>query len=134
MASNHELLIAKFRLKLKKLGETTRSFRYDLNRIPFDYKVEVRNRYKGLDLIDRVPEEPWTEVCDMVKEAVTKTIPKKKKCKKAKWLSEDALQIAVKRREMKNKGEKERYTHLNAEFQRIARKIRKPSSAINAKK
>ena len=101
MASNHELLIAKFRLKLKKLGETTRSFRYDLNRIPFDYKVEVRNRYKGLDLIDRVPEEPWTEVCDMVKEAVTKTIPKKKKCKKAKWLSEDALQIAVKRRDMK---------------------------------
>ena len=101
MASNHELLIAKFRLKLKKLGETTRSFRYDLNRIPFDYKVEVRNRYRGLDLIDRVPEEPWTEVCDMVKEAVTKTIPKKKKCKKAKWLSEDALQIAVKRRDMK---------------------------------
>ena len=101
MASNHELLIAKFRLKLKKLGKTTRSFRYDLNRIPFDYKVEVRNRYKGLDLIDRVPEEPWTEVCDMVKEAVTKTIPKKKKCKKAKWLSEDALQIAVKRRDMK---------------------------------
>ena len=101
MASNHELLIAKFRLKLKKLGKTTRSFRYDLNRIPFDYKVEVRNRYKGLDLIDRVPEEPWTEVCDMVKEAVTKTIPKKKKCKKTKWLSEDALQIAVKRRDMK---------------------------------
>ena len=98
MASNHELLIAKFRLKLKKLGKTTRSFRYDLNRIPFDYKVEVRNRYKGLDLIDRVPEEPWTEVCDMVKEAVTKTIPKKKKCKKSKWLSEDALQIAEKRR------------------------------------
>ena len=77
MASNHELLIAKFRLKLKKLGETTRSFRYDLNRIPFDYKVEVRNRYKGLDLIDRVPEEPWTEVCDMVKEAVIKTILQK---------------------------------------------------------
>ena len=89
--SDHERLIAKFRLKLKKLGKTTRSFRYDLNRIPFDYKVEVRNRYKGLDLIDRVPEEPWTEVCDMVKEAVIKTIPKKKKCKKAKWLSEEAL-------------------------------------------
>ena len=79
MASNHELLIAKFRLKLKKLGKTTRSFRYDLNRIPFDYKVEVRNRYKGLDLIDRVPEEPWTEVCDMVQETGIKTIPKKKK-------------------------------------------------------
>ena len=85
----------------------------------------MRNRYKGLDLIDRVPEEPWTEVCDMVKEAVTKTIPKKKKCKKAKWLSEDALQIAVKRREAKGKGEKERYTHLNAEFERIARRNKK---------
>ena len=104
MASNHELLIAKFRLKLKKLGKTTRSFRYDLNRIPFEYKVEVRNRYKGLDLIDRVPEEPWTEVCDMVKEAVTKTIPKKKKCKKAKWLSDKGLQIVEKRRETKGKG------------------------------
>jgi len=80
----------------------------------------VRNRFKGLDPIDRVPEELWMEVCDIVQEAVIKTIPKKKKCKKAKWLSEEALQIAVKRREAKGKGEKERYTHLNAEFQRIA--------------
>ena len=131
--SDHELLTEKFRLKLKKLGKTTRSFRYDLNRIPFDYKVEVRNRYKGLDLIDRVPEEPWTEVCDMVKEAVTKTIPKKKKCKKAKWLSEEALQIAEKRREAKGKGEKERYTHLNAEFQRIARRDKKAFLSVQCK-
>ena len=84
--------------------------------------MEVRNRFKGLDLIDRVPEELWTEVCDIVQEAVIKTIPKKKKCKKAKWLSEDALQIAEKRRKVKGKGEKERYIHLNAEFQRIARR------------
>ena len=93
----------------------------DLNQIPYDYTVEVTNRFKGLDLIDRVPEELWTEVCDIVQEAVIKTIPKEKKCKKAKWLSEEALQIAMKRREAKGKGEKERYTHLNAEFQRIAR-------------
>ena len=85
----------------------------------------MRNRFKGLDLIDRVPEELWTEVCDTVQEAVIKTIPKKKKCKKAKWLSEEALQIAVKRREVKGKGEKESYTHLNAEFQRIARRDKK---------
>jgi len=118
---NHELLIAKFTLKLKKVGKTTRPFRYDLNQIPYDYTVEVRNRFKGLDLIDRVPDELWAEVCDIVQETGIKTIPKKKKCKKAKWLSEEALQIAVKRREAKKKGEKERYTHLNAEFQRIAR-------------
>ena len=94
--SDHELLIAKFRLKLKKVGKTTRPFRYDLNQIPSDYTVEVRNRFKGLDLIDRVPEELWTEVCDIVQETVIKTIPKKKKCNKAKWLSEEALQIAEK--------------------------------------
>ena len=88
--------------------------------------MEVRNRFKGLDLINRVPEELWTEVCDIVQEAVIKTIPKKKKCKKAKCLSEEPLQIAVKRREVKGKGEKERYTHLNAEFQRIARRDKKP--------
>ena len=82
--SDHELLIAKFRLKLKKVGKTTRPFRYDLNQIPYDYTVEVTNRFKGLDLIDRVPEELWTEVHDIVQEAVIKTIPKKKKCKKAK--------------------------------------------------
>ena len=91
--SDHELLIAKFRLKLKKVGKTTRPFRYDLNQIPYDYTVEVTNRLKGLDLIDKVPEELWMEVCNTVQEAVTKTIPKKKKCKTAKWLSEEALQI-----------------------------------------
>ena len=84
--------------------------------------MEVTTRFKGLDLIDRVPEELWTEVSDIIQKAVIKTIPKKKKCKKAKWLSEEALQIAMKTREEKDKGEKERYTHLNAEFQRIARR------------
>ena len=98
---------------------------YDLNQIPDDYTVEVRNRFKGLDLIDSLPDELWLEVCDIVPEAVIKIIPKKKKCKKAKWLSEEALQIAEKRREAKGKGEKERYTHLNAEFQRIARRDKK---------
>ena len=87
--------------------------------------MEVRNRFKGLDLRDRVPDELWTEVCDIVQEVVIKTIPKKKKCNKAKWLSEEALQIAEKRREVKGKGEKERYTYLNAEFQRIARRGKK---------
>ena len=89
--SDHELLIAKFRLKLKKVGKTTRPLRYDLNQIPYDNILEVKNRFKGLDLIDRVPEELWMEVCDIVPEAVIKIIPKKKKCKKAKWLSEEAL-------------------------------------------
>ena len=87
--------------------------------------MEVRKRFKGLDLIDRVPDEPWMEVCDIVQETEIKTIPKKKKCKKAKWLSEEALQIAGKRRDVKSKGEKERYTHLNAEIQRIARRVKK---------
>ena len=105
---------------MKKVGKTTRPFRYDLNQIPYGYTVEVRNRCKGLDLIDRVPDELWTEVHDILQETGIKTIPKKKKCKKAKWLSEEALRIAVKRREVKSEGEKERYTHLNAEFQRIA--------------
>ena len=118
--SDHELLIAKFRFKLKKVGETTRSFKYDPNQIPYNYTVEVRNRFKGSDLIDRVPEELWMDVYDIVQEAVFKTIPKKKKCKKAKWLSEEALEIAVKRKDVKGKEEKERYTHLNAEFQRVA--------------
>ena len=107
------------------MGKTTRPFRYDLNQIPYDYTVEVRNRFQGLDLIDRVPDELWTEVHDIVQETGFKNIPKKKKCKKAKWLSEDDLQIAVKRREVKSKGEKERYNHLNAEFQRIARRDKK---------
>ena len=93
---------------LKKVGKTARPFRYDLNQIPYHYTVEVRNRLKGLDLIDRVPEELWMEVHDIVQEAGIKTIPKKKKCKKAKWLSAEALQIAVKRREVKGKREKER--------------------------
>ena len=88
--SDHELLIAKFRLKLKKIGKTTRPFRCDLNQTPYDYTVEVTNRFKGLDLIDRVPDELWAEVCDIVQETGIKTIPKKKKCKKAKWLSEEA--------------------------------------------
>ena len=101
-------------------------FRYDLNQIPYDCTVEVRNRFKGLDLIDRVPDELWNEVRDIVQETGIKTIPMEKKFKKkAKWLSGKALQIAVKRREAKSKGEKERYKHLNAEFQRIARRDKK---------
>ena len=94
---------------LKKVGETTRQFRYDLNQIPYDYTVEMTDRFKGLDLIDRVPEELWMEVHDIVQEVVIKTIPKKKKCKKAKWLSEEALQIAEERKVSKGKEEKERY-------------------------
>ena len=92
---------------MKKVGKTTRSFRYDLNQILYDYTVEVRNRLKGLDLIARVPEELWTEVCDIVQETGIKTIPKENKCKKAKWLPEEALQIAMKTRDMNGKGEKE---------------------------
>ena len=107
------------------MGKPTRPFRYDLNQIPYDYIVEVRNRFKGLDLIDKVPDELWMEVCDTVQETGSKTISKKKKCKAAKWLSGEALQRAVKRREAQSKGEKERYTHLNAEFQRIARRDKK---------
>ena len=107
---------------MKKIGKTARPFRYDLNQIPYDYTVEVRNRFKGLYLIDRVPEELWNEFHDIVQEMGIKTIPMEKKCKQVKWLSGEALQIAVKRREAKSKGEKERYTHLIAEFQRIARR------------
>ena len=106
---------------MKKVGK----FRYDLNQVLYNYIVEVRNRFKGLDLIDRVPDELWMEVHDIVKETGIKTIPMEKKCKKAKRLTEEALQIAVKRREAKSKGEKERYTHLNAESQRIARRDKK---------
>ena len=105
--SDHELLIARFRHKLKKVGKTTRSFRYDLNQTPYDYTVEVTNRCKGLDLVERVTEELWMEVCNIVQEVLIKTIPKKKKCKMAKWLSKEALQIAEKRREVKGKGEKD---------------------------
>ena len=105
--SDHEFLIANFRLKLKKVGKTTRPFRYDLNQIPYDYTVEVRNRFKGLDLIDSMPDELWNEVHDIVQETGIKTIPIEKKCKKGKWLSGEALQIVVKRRQAKSKGEKE---------------------------
>ena len=114
--SDHELLFAKVRLKLKKVGKTTRPFMYDLN------TVEVRNRFKGLDLIECLMNYG---LLDIVQEPEIKTIPMEKKCKEAKWLSEEALQRAVKRREVKSKGEKERYTHLNAEFQRIARRDKK---------
>jgi len=120
--SDHKLLIAKFRLKLNKVVKITRPFRYELNQIPNDYTVEVRNRFKGLDTVDRVPDELCMEVPDIVQETGSGTIPKKSKCKKAKWLSEEALQIAVKRREAKDKGEKKRYTHLNAEFQRTGKR------------
>ena len=101
--SDHELLIAKFRLKLKKVGKTTRPFRYELNQIPYDYTVEVRNRFKALDLIIRVADELRNEVCDIVQETGIKTIPMEKKCKKGKWLSEEALQIAVKKENWKAK-------------------------------
>ena len=111
---------------MKKGGKTTRPFRYDLNQIPYDYTVEVINRFKGLDLIDRVPDELWNEVHDIVQGTGIKTIPMEKKCKKAKWLSGEGLQIAVRRRgERRSKGEKERYKHLNAEFQRITRRDKK---------
>ena len=109
---------------MKKVGKTTRPFRYDVNQMPYDYTVKVRKRFMGLDLIDRVPDELWTEVHDIVQEAVIKIIPKKRKIIKVKWLSEKALQIAEKR-EVKGKGDKERDTHLNAEFQRTARRHKK---------
>ena len=118
---------------MKKVGKTTRPFRYDLNQIPYD-TVEVTKRLKGLDLIDRVSEELWTEVHNIVQEAVIKIIPKKKKCTKAKWLSDRSLQIVETRTEAKGKGEKERYTHLNAEFQRLARRDKKAFLMISAKK
>ena len=116
------------------MGKTTRPFRYDLNQIPYDYMVEVRNRFKGLDLKNRVPDELWNEVRDIVQETESKTIPMEKKCKKAKWPSEEALQMAVKKREAKSKGEKERYKHLNAEFQRIARRDKKAFLSDQCKK
>ena len=110
---------------MKKVGKTTRAFRYELNQIPYDYTEEVANRFKGLDLTDRVPEDLWMEVRDIVQEVVVKTVPKKKKCKKEKFLTEVALQIAEKRREAKGKGEKERYTQLNAELLRVVRRDKK---------
>ena len=132
--SDHELLITKFRLKLKKVGKTARPFRYDLNQIPYDYTAEVRNRFKGLDLIDRVPDELQTELHDIVQETGIKNISMEKKCKKAKWLSEETLKIALKRREVKSKGEKEIYTHLSAEFQRTSRRDKKAFSVSMKKK
>ena len=102
---------------MKKVGKTTRPFKYDLNQVPYDYTVEVTNRFKGLYLINRVTDELWMEVHDIVQDIGIQSILKKKKCKKAKWLSEEALHIAVKRKEAKSKKEKERYKHLNAEFQ-----------------
>ena len=105
---------------MKKVGKTARPFRYDLNQIPYDYAVEVRNRFKGLDLIDRVPDEHGWRFVTLYRRKGSRSIPMEKKCKKAKWLSGEALQIAVKRRQAKTKREKERYSHLNAEFQRIA--------------
>ena len=121
-SSDHELLIANIRLKLKKIGKSTKPFRYDQNRLPYDYTVEVTNRFRTR--CDRVPEKLWMEVCNIVQEVVIKIILEKK-CKKAKWLAEEALQINEKR-EAKDKGEKERvYTHLNAEFQRITRRDKK---------
>ena len=110
---------------MKKAGKTTRSFRYGLNKIPYVYTVEVTNRFKRLDLIDRMPEEDWMKVHDIVQEAMIKIILKKKKCKKAKWLSEEVSQIAEKRRETNSNEEKERYINLNAEFQRITRRDKK---------
>ena len=122
--SDHELFVAKFKLKLKKVGKTTKPFRYDLYQIPYDYTVALWNRFKGLDLTDRVLDELWMEICDILQETGIKTIPNKKKCKKVKWLSKEAIQRAGNRREAKSR-EKERYTHLNAEFQRIARRDKK---------
>ena len=109
---------------MKKIWKITRPFRYDLNQIPYDCTVEMTNIFKGSDLIDRVPEKLWMEIHNTVQEVGIKIIPKKK-CKKAKWLSEEALQIAEKRREAKGKGEKESYTYLNAEFQRIGKRDKK---------
>ena len=122
---DHEILIVKFRHKLKKVGKTTRPFRYDLNQIPYNYTVEVTNSFKVLDLIDGVPEELWVEVHDIVKEAAIKTIPPQKNAKKQNGCLRRPLQIAVKRRKAKIKEGMERYNHLNSEFQRIARKDKK---------
>ena len=117
---------------MKKVGKTTRPFSYDLYQFPYDYTVEVMNRFKGLDLVDRVPEELWTEMRNIVQKVLIKAIPRKKKCKKAKWLSEEALQIKE-RREVKRNGERKRYTQLNAELQRVARRDKR-ALTNNAKK
>ena len=124
-SSDRQHLFTKFSLKLKKVGKVTRSFRYDLNQTSYDYTVEVMNRFKGLDMVNRVPEELWTEICNIMLKAVTKTISKKNKCKKSKWLYKEALQIDEGRKEVKGKEERERYIQLNAEFQRVARRDKK---------
>ena len=124
--SDHELLIAKFRLKLKKVGKTTRSFRFDLNQIPYDSTIEVRNRFKGLDLIDRLPEELRTKVPDILQEAVIKTIPKgKKKKQKGKMAVWGGLTNSCEKKRSEKQRTKKRYKHLNGEFQRIARRDKK---------
>ena len=123
--SDHELLIAKFRLKLKKVGKTARPFRYELNQISYDYTVEVRNRFKGLELIDRVPDELWTEVHDIVQETGIKIIPNGKEMQKSKMAVWGCLTNSCEKREVKSKGEKERHKHLIAEFQRIVRRYKK---------
>ena len=133
MNTKRELLIAKFRLKWKKVGKTARPFRYDLNQIPYDYTVEVRNRFKELDLIDRVPDELWTEVHDIVQENRDQDHPHGKEMQKSKMAIWRGLTNSCEKKRSKKQREKERHKHLNAEFQRIA-KIRKPSSAINVKK
>ena len=119
---------------MKKVRKTTRPCRYDLSQILYDYTVEVRNRFKGLELIDRVPDNVWTEVHDIGTGDWNQDHPQEKKCKNAKWLFEEAFQIAVKMRQMKSKGENERYNHLNAEFQRIARRDKKAFLSVSAKK
>ena len=115
--SDHQLFIAKFSLKLKKVGKTTRPAKYDLNLIPHEYSVEVMNGVKWLEQVNSVPEEQWTEIHNTLEEAANNSIPKQKKSSKAKWLSEEALQIAEERREAKSKVEKERYTQLNTDLQ-----------------
>ena len=122
--SDHELLNPKFRLKLKKVGKTTRPLRYGLNQILYNYTVEERNRFKGLELIECLKNYGW-KFMTLYRRQGSRPSPRKRNAKKAKWLSEEALQIAVKRTEAKSKGEKERYTHLNAEFQRITRRDKK---------
>ena len=121
----------KIQTSVEKIEKTIRSFRYDLNQVLYEYIVEVTNRFKGLDLIDRVPEELCTEVHDIVQVAVIKTIPKKKKCKKAKWLSEEAFQITEERSEAKGNRERQTYTQLNAEFQSIPRRDKEKNCKLH---
>ena len=133
--SDNQLLIVKFRLKLKRVGKTTKPFTYDLNQIPYNlYSEEVMNKFKGLDLVDRVPEELWVEVCNTVQETETKTNPKGKKCKKEKRLSEEALQIAEKRRKVKSKKKGKDIPTWMQSSRKQQGEIRKPSKVSNAKK